>query len=431
MPRKAKELSALEVKRLQYKGNQHNTLYFVGGVSGLALQVSKTGAKSWILRVKIGEKRRDIGLGGYPDVPLAQARQIARDQKELIASGNDPVETRKRQKAELAAVQRRGLTFEKAIELYMDIKEQELSNPKHKAQWTSTLRTYAVPHIGSLYVHEITTQDILRVLQPIWQEKTETASRLRGRIEAVLSWATVSGRRSGENPARWKGNLKELLPAPNKLAQKRNWPAVAVDEVADWFDCLKSQPGIAARALEFAVLCASRSGEVRFATWDELDLKSGIWTVPAQRTKMKRKHRVPLSQAAVALVESLPKQLSSPFLFAGPRGKVLSDMSISGVMRRMHARSTETGGEGWLDPQSKRPAVPHGLRSTFRNWAAETGYPWEMAEIALAHKVGTEVERAYMRTDLLERRRHMISDWALHLSGLRAGNVIPITICEN
>ncbi len=311
---------------------------------------------------------------------------------------------------------------------YLAAKLSEFRNEKHRKQWRSTLDTYAGPFLGPKLVSEIAVQDVLKVLQPIWAEKTETASRLRGRIENVLSWATVNGHRTGDNPARWKGNLAETLPKPAKVAKGENQPAVALGDVARWWADLESREGMAAQALRFLTLTAARSGEVRGATWDEIDLgdvatpatsatRRAIWTIPTSRMKNGREHRVPLTAEAVTLLESLPRMEGSPYVFFAPRGGMLSDMSISAVMRRMQDTEVKAGRAGYLDPRTKRPAVPHGLRSTFRQWAAEQGFPRDMAEIALAHFIGSEVERAYQRSDMLERRRDMMTDWAFVLRG--------------
>lgn len=274
-----------------------------------------------------------------------------------------------------------------------------------------------------MLVNDIAVQDVLRALQPIWHDKTETAKRVRGRIESVLSWATVAGHRQGDNPARWKGNLDALLPKPAKVAKSDNWPALALDDAALWFAALRQRDGMAARALEFLCLTASRSGAVRQAAWAEFDLEAGLWTAPALHMKMKREHRVPLPPEAVALLRALPRMEGNPLVFPAPRGGVLSDMSLSAVMRRMQEAEEKADRPGWLDPRSGRPAVPHGLRSTFRDWAAErTHYPREMAEIALAHDVGSEVERAYRRGDMMEKRRGLMAAWAGFLSDRRPGS---------
>jgi hypothetical protein len=237
VPRVASELSALEVKRLKHPGKGRNVTFAVGGVSGLYLQVTPNNGRTWLLRAKVGDTRREIGLGGYPDVTLSMARDRAREAKDQIRRGIDPIEERKAAKAALTAAQRRGLTFADATDKYLAAKLDSFKNPKHRQQWRNTLATYAIPNIGSMLVQDITVQDILRVLEPIWQKKTETASRLRGRIEAVLSWATVAGHRTGDNPARWAGNLKELLPAPSKVAKAGNQPALQIDDASRWLCC--------------------------------------------------------------------------------------------------------------------------------------------------------------------------------------------------
>lgn len=288
MPLIAKELSALDVKRLTHPGRGRNVTFPVGGVSGLSLQITPSGARSWLLRVRIGNKRREIGLGGYPDVTLAQARDRARETKDKIRNGIDPVEERKAARAALVTAQRRGLSFDDAVDRYLAAKLDAHKNPKHRQQWRNTLTQYALPELGPMMVQDITVQDVLRVLEPIWRDKTETASRLRGRIEAVLSWATVAGHRNGDNPARWRGNLKELLPAASKVKKGDNQPAVQIDDAPRWFAALRARDGMGSRALEFAALCASRSQEVRGALWEEIDLEQGLWIIPAERMKMDR-----------------------------------------------------------------------------------------------------------------------------------------------
>ena len=428
MPKVIEEISALDVKRLTHPGGKRNALLSVGGVPGLHLQITPTGGRSWILRTTVGKLRRDVGLGGFPAVTLAQARDKAREARAKIESGVDPVEARKAAKAALAAAQRRGLTFDAATKAYLETKLEGFKNAKHRQQWENTLATYAAPEIGKMLVQEIETQDVLRVLKPIWSDKTETASRVRGRIEAVLSWATVSGHRKGDNPARWAGNLKELLPAASKVAKSDNQPALALDDVANWFAALRKREGMGARALEFLALVAARSGEVRGARWDEFDLTKNIWSIPADRMKMDREHRVALSGDAVALLKALPRMEGNDLVFPAPRGGELSDMTLSAVMKRMHESEVAKDRPGVLDRASKRPAVPHGMRSTFRDWAAErTTYPGEMAEVALAHKISNAVEAAYRRGDMIEKRRAMMTAWAEFLGGARrSGTVVKI-----
>lgn len=391
---------------------------------GLFLRVRPNGGKQWVQRITIRGKRCEIGLGSPPAVPLAMARKMALENRGKAMMGGDPLAERR----EAAAV----LTFDMAIETYLAGKLDEFRNEKHRKQWRSTLTTYASPMLGQKMVSEITVQDVLRVLEPIWLTKTETAKRLRGRIENVLSWATVAGHRTGDNPARWKGNLSEILPKPSKVAKGGNHPALVVCDVPQWWADLGRRDGMATKALQFLTLTAARSGEVRGMTWDEIDLGTesavrsapvatlatfATWTIPASRMKGGREHRVPLTPEAVAVLKNLPRMGDSPFVFFAPRGGMLSDMSISAVMRRMQESEIKAGRVGYLDPRSKRPAVPHGLRSTFRQWAAEQGYPRDMAEIALAHFIGSDVERAYQRSDMLERRRVMMKAWANFLCG--------------
>jgi integrase len=420
MPKITTELSALDVKRLVHPGGNRNVLCSVGGVTGLYLQLTPKQGRSWVLRAKVGAARRDIGLGGFPAVTLSQAREKAREARGKIAQGIDPIEERKATKAALAAAQNRGLTFADATDRYLAAKLDAFKNAKHRQQWHNTLETYAKPELGKMLVQNIAVQDVLRVLQPMWSDKTETASRVRGRIEAVLSWATVSGHRTGDNPARWAGNLKELLPAPSKVAKEGNQPALQIDDAPRWFADLRTREGFGARALEFLALTASRSQEIRGALWDEVDLDKALWIIPATRMKMDREHRVPLSAEAVALLQSLPRLEGNPLVFPAARGGQLSDMTLSAAMKRMHAADVAAGGAGFVDRTSKRPAVPHGLRSTFRDWVAErTTYPGDMAEVALAHRISNAVEASYRRGDMIEKRRKMMSDWAYYLARMK------------
>lgn len=425
-----KALSARFVETVAAPGKYHDG-------HGLILRVQPNGAKQWVQRIVIRGKRCEIGLGSPPAIPLATARQLALDNRGAAMMGRDPIQERREARA--------GLTFEAAVERYLAAKLDEFRNAKHKAQWRATLDTYAQPVLGPKLVAEIGLQDVLKVLEPIWQGKTETASRLRGRIEAVLSWATVAGHRTGDNPARWKGNLDAILPKPGKVAKADNQPALALVDVSRWWGDLAQRDGMAARALQFLTLTAARSGEVRGMTWEEIDFggrdrtdrtdetpvatiaTSATWAVPAGRMKMGRAHRVPLTPEAVAILQGLPRT-ESPFVFPAQRGGMLSDMTLSAVMRRMQEAEEKAGRAGYLDPTSKRPAVPHGLRSTFRQWAAERGFPRDMAELALAHRIGDETERAYQRSDMLERRREMMAAWAAFLRGEAgaAGKVVKL-----
>jgi integrase len=415
MPRKAEEMSPVEVRRLNEPG-----LHFVGGVAGLALQVlparqgadgKETQARTWVLRATIGGKRRDMGLGGFPDVGVGAARDAARVARGKIREGIDPIAEARAAKSALLAQRAATITFKEAATKYMAAHDAGWKNPKHRAQWASTLETYAYPKIGSLSVGDIELPHILEVLEPIWKEKTETASRVRGRIEVVLSWATTRGYRQGLNPARWRGNLDNQLGRPSKLKAVKPRQALPVMEVGGFMKTLRAANGMGARALEFAILTATRSGETRGATWAEIDLVEGVWTIPASRMKAKKEHRVPLSPAAKALLQALPRMVGTDLVFTAGRRDMLSDMTLSAVLKRMGVN-----------------AVPHGFRSTFRDWAAErTGYPREVCEMALAHTVQNETEAAYFRTDLFEKRKRLMKDWATFLSVVQpTGQVTPI-----
>lgn len=407
MGRKAKELSPLEVSRIKLSG-----LHFVGGVAGLALQVSPSGARSWILRVTVGERRRDIGLGGFPDVTLAGAKESARECREKIRNGIDPVVEKQANKSALIAAEGKNITFQRAAELFITAKEAEWSNIKHAAQWRATVQTYANPVIGNVLVRDVALSHILAILEPIWTTKTETASRLRGRLENILDWAKGREYRTGDNPALWRGHLEYQLAKPSKVAKVEHHPALHYADIGDFMTKLRKHEGIGAAALEFAILTAMRSGEVRGACWQEFDLNEAVWTIPAERMKMKKEHRVPLSAAAITLLKKLPRMESGLVFPGSKKGSAISDMTMSSVLKRMG-----------LD------AVPHGFRSTFRDWAAEhTNYPRDVAEMALAHAIGDKVEAAYRRGVLFEKRRRMMADWSAFCATpfVKAGKVIPL-----
>jgi len=408
MPRKAKELGDMAVRKLAQPG-----VYFVGGVPGLALQVLPTGAKTWVLRAVIGGKRREMGLGGYPSVTLAGAREKARAAREKIDAGVDPIAERKAAKSALLASAAAAITFEEAAAQYVAAHESSWANDKHRAQWTSTLKTYAYPVIGKLAPGDVQLAHVLKILEPIWATKTETAKRLRGRIEQVLDAAHTRGQITGpwQNPARWRGHLDKLLAKPSRVAKVEHHRALAVGEVGAFMARLRKQEGQGAKALEFAILTAARSGEVRGATWAEIDLAAKVWTIPAERMKAGKEHRVPLSAAALELLNALPRMAGTDLVFPASRGGPLSDMTLSAVLRRM-----------------KVDAVPHGFRSAFRDWAAErTAYPNEVCEAALAHAVGNKVEAAYRRGDLFEKRSRLMADWAAFLAKVEPqGNVVGI-----
>ena len=395
MPKVARELTPLAISKITKPGT-----HAVGGVAGLALRVYPKGQRAWVLRTMVAGKRREFGLGGYPSVLPSSAKDRARATLDKIFSGLDPIEEKQRQRSALRAAKAKAVSFSKVAEQYIAQHEAGWKNPKHAAQWVTTLSTYAFPVIGSVTVASVDTPLVLKVLEPIWTEKTETASRLRGRIEVILDYATAKGLRDGPNPARWKGHLALTLPARRKVAPVQHHAAIPVLEMPAFMKQLRGMDGVSARALEFLTLTAARSGEVRGMTWDEVDLRNKLWTVPASRMKAKKEHRVPLSDAALLILESIKRVDVVKLIFPGTRGGALSDMSLTAVMRRMGLE-----------------AVPHGLRSSFRNWSAEmTSYPNEVAEMALAHTVSSATEAAYRRGDLLEKRRSMMTDWAEFLA---------------
>lgn len=396
MPKVAKELTPLAVSKIKDTG-----WHAVGHVSGLGLKVAPSGSRAWVLRTMFAGKRREFGLGGFPTISLASARERARSTLDKIYAGTDPRIAKREVKAALMAQKAKEVTFKNLAHQYIDQHESGWKNSKHAAQWTSTLDTYANPICGGMVVADITTPIILNILEPIWTSKTETASRLRGRIEAILDYATAKGLREGPNPARWKGHLALTLPAKRRVSPVVHHRALEVKEMPDFYQSLKTMDGAAARALEFLILTAARSGEIRGMQWDEVDLVNKVWTVPAGRMKAKREHRVPLSNSAIDILKALERNVKSKLVFESTKaGKPLSDMALTAVMRRM-----------------KVDAVPHGMRSSFRNWSAEeTSYPNEVCEMALAHAVGNAVEAAYRRGDLYEKRRQMMNDWALFLS---------------
>lgn len=397
MPKKVKELSALEVSRLEVRG-----FYAVGGVPGLHLQVTESGARSWVLRTMVGELRRDIGLGGFPAVTLAGAREAARSAKKAIKDGVDPVEQRKAARARLVAESAKRVTFEWCASEYIKAHKAGWRNAKHGDQWTNTMRDYVNPVIGKLVVADVTREHVVRILQPIWLEKNETASRIRGRIEAVLDWAKAHGYRSGDNPAAWKGNLDTTLARPSKVQKIKSYPAVQVGQMGAFMQALRASEGVSAKALEFVALTAARSGEVRGMTWGEVDRASGVWTVPAVRMKAEKEHRKPLSRQALALLDAQGWGEAGAVVFPGRKGQALSDMSLTAVTRKLEFKD-----------RAGDVCVPHGLRSTFRDWAGElTNYPRELAEQALAHAVGDATEQAYRRGDALDKRRVMMQAWA-------------------
>ena len=394
-------LGALAVQRLKDPG-----YHAVGTVPGLHLAVGASGSRSWILRTMVGAKRREIGLGSYPALPLAGAHEKARHFRALIADGIDPVGEKRDKRSALIASQQSSITFKVAAQKYIDSQSSAWKHPKQAAQWQGSLRDYAFPKLGAMLVRDIQLAHVLAALEPIWTTKTETASRVRGRIERILAWCQTRGYRSGINPATWRGQLDTVLPAPGKVTKELHYPAVQVDQAPSFMNALRQAEGLGAKALAFGMLTAARSGEVRGATWGEFDFERKVWIVPEGRMKAEREHRVPLSPQALALIQSLGRHPESQLVFPSNKGVMLSDMTLSAVMRRMN-----------FCDRDGRKSVPHGLRSTFRDWAAErTKYPAEIVEAALAHGKGDKVVGAYFRSDVFEKRRGLMRDWAIYLS---------------
>ena len=399
MAREIGKLSAIVVRNKSVPG-----LYADGG--GLYLQVTEAGAKTWIFRFMLASRRRDMGLGAIHTVSLADARAEALRCRQLVRDGIDPIEARKATRLATRAETAKAMTFQQCAEAYIKVHEAGWRNAKHASQWTSTLVTYAYPTIGTLSVAAIDTGLVMKVLEPIWASKTETASRVRGRVEAILDWATVRKYRAGENPARWKGHLDHLLPARGKVQKTAHHAALPYDQINEFITALRALDGVAARALEFAILTAARTGEVIGATWDEFDLEKKLWTIPANRMKVGKEHRVPLSEPALAVLQVVAAFRNGGHVFPGakPR-KPLSNMALLMTLRRM----------------KRGDLTAHGFRSTFRDWVAEcTVFPHEVAEMALAHAVGDKVEAAYRRGDLFEKRRELMAAWGTHC-------VAPIT----
>ncbi|MDZ7752688.1 MAG: integrase arm-type DNA-binding domain-containing protein [Gammaproteobacteria bacterium] len=359
---------------------------------GLYLVVQPSGTKSWTLRYMLNGRRRDMGLGPYPTIDLATARKKAEEQRALLVDQVDPLEARGKHRA------RKRATVLAAATALIESKQHGWRNAKHAAQWTSTLERYAFPTLGDLDVSQVDTDAVVNVLNPIWTEKPETASRVRQRIEAVLDYAIALEQRTGPNPARWRGHLDHLLPKVSKVKRVKHFPALPWAEMADFMALLRTQDGLGTQALEFTILTACRSGEVLGARWDEVDLVQKVWTIPAERMKANRPHRVPLPEDAVTLLEGLPRIEEEPYVFPGQkRGRPLSNMTLTSVLRRL----------------GRTDITVHGFRSTFRDWAAEhTNYPRELAEAALAHVLDSKTEAAYQRGDLLERRRELMKAWA-------------------
>lgn len=408
MPKRAAGLTARQVETRKTAG-----LFADGG--GLYLQITAGGAKSWIFRYQRAGRRRDMGLGSADLFTLAEARQKALAARRMVAEGIDPIDARHAERQAKALDAAKAMTFKAAALAYIAAHRAGWKNPVHAKQWPSTLETYVYPLFGSLPVGAVDTALVTKAIEPIWTEKPETASRVRGRIESVLDWATARGYRTGENPARWKGHLQNLLPKKSKVRRVEHHAALPYAEIGAFMTELREQPGTAARALEFAILTAARTGEVIGARWDEFDLAERVWTIPAERMKAGKEHRVPLSDAALAIVEEMGAIRSGEFVFPGGKpGRPLSNMALLMTLRRM----------------KRDDLTAHGFRSTFRDWISEkTNFPSEVAEMALAHTVADKVEAAYRRGDLFQKRRQLAEAWAKFCDApTTTGIVVPISV---
>ena len=407
MPRLANELKPVHLRHLNEPGR-----YAVGGVPGLLFHVRPSGSKHWILRVSVGGRRRDIGLGGFPAVGLSEARDRAREHRDKIRRGIDPVAERKQAEAELRKARLRNITFREAALRCHHSKSQEFRSVKHRHDWINSLERYAFPRIGNHQIQDIGLPEVLQILEPIWTTRTETATRVRQRLESVLTWATVSGYRSGDNPARWDGNLKEILPLPSKIARVKHFPALPWRRIPEFMADLRSREGQGARALEFLIYTATRTGEVRQARWDQVNWNEKTWDLPGEAMKNGRPHRIPLPDPVMTLLESIPRIDRSPYLFAAPNGGMISNATMSAVIKRMHRGKLASSREGYIDSDQDRVAVPHGFRSAFKDWArTETDFRDEVSELALAHVNSDTTRAAYARDELLEKRKELMVLW--------------------
>ena len=372
-----------------------NTPGYHSDGGGLYLQVSPTLSKSWIFKFVRNKKATEIGLGSFGDISLEAAREQASEYRKLLKQGLNPLAEKRKIERELHLSVAKSMTFAECAAAYIDINRHGWKNPKHAQQWSNTLKQYAYPAIGKLPVAEVDTALVVKCLEGIWTSKNETASRLRGRIETVLDWATVSKYREGENPARWRGHLDKILPKPSKVQNVEHHAALPYTDISEFIVKLRNQQGIAARCLEFTILTAARTNESIGATWDEIDVISQTWTIPVERMKANKPHRVPLSSRALAIVQEMSLLKTNEFVFPGLK-RGLSNMAMLQLLKRMGLPELTV----------------HGFRSSFRDWAAETThYPNEVVEMALAHTIKNQAEAAYRRGDLMEKRSQLMADW--------------------
>lgn len=408
MARQVGRLKALTVSRAKEKG-----IYADGG--GLYLQVSGTGNKSWIFRYRMNGRKtpRDMGLGSLDTVTLADARDKATEARKSILAGIDPIEARRTLRQSDALKAASAIVFKDCATKYINAHKSGWRNAKHADQWLSTLEAYTYPVFGNLPVAAVDTGLVLKAIEPIWSTKTETATRVRGRIEAVLDWASARGYRKGDNPARWRGHLDKLLPARKKVQKVKHHEALPYVEVGKFMASLRQQEGVAAKALDWLILTATRTSETIGAKWDEIDFDEKTWTIPADRIKGGKEHRVPLSPEAMKIAKAMHKVTDGDFVFPGGKAKKpLSTNALLALLKRM----------------DRSDLTAHGFRSTFRDWAAEqTNYAREVAEMALAHTVSDKVEAAYRRGDLFAKRKRLMNEWARYCETVSGGaKILPL-----
>ena len=387
-----------------------------GDGDGMYLQISKDGHKSWIFRFTLNKRSRAMGLGSVDLVSLAEARIKATACRKLLLDGLDPIESKKASRQAQSLKDAKAISFEQCSIAYIDSHRPSWKNAKHADQWTNTIKTYANPIIGHLSIQDVDTALVMKVLEPIWYKKTETASRLRNRIELVLSWATVRGYRTGENPALWRGHLDKLLPKRSSLQHVKHFSALPMNEMGSFIEKLRALGGIVSLGLEFQILTACRTNEVMGARWSEFDIAGAIWTIPASRMKAKREHRVPLSTRTLEIIKSLKNSEESEFVFPGRYNGQLSNNAFLALIKK----------------RLKLEVTAHGFRSTFSDWASEkTGHPREAVEMSLAHSIKDATEAAYRRGDLLLKRQSLMNDWAKFCATSPSGSGKVINISNN
>ncbi len=404
MAKKINRLTALKINKATQKG-------MLPDGRGLYLQVSKSGSKSWIYRYEVDGREKSHGLGGFPETSLGDARDAADDCRKLRKKGIDPIEHKRKELAASKLNTAKSITFKQCATTFIDSHKAGWKNPKHEMYWRNTLKTYAYPVIGDLSVQDVDTGLVLAVIEPIWFTKTETASRVRQRIENILDWAKARGYREGENPARWRGHLNTQLPERNKVQKVKHFPAMPYKDLPAYFCELRQVDTVAAKALAFTILTATRATEAREARWSEVDIENNLWIIPPERMKAGREHRVPLSPEALVILKQV-EGYDKYFLFPGLKTKKsISEASIRQLLKKTHDGLTV-----------------HGFRSSFRDWCAEmTSYPREVAESALAHTLGNATEAAYQRGDLLIKRSKLMSAWTDYcITDEQSGEVIPL-----